>query len=117
MGRQSAKVAQGPLQKRLHRPGRNQSRSRSRKKSVRQVVHHRSEINSWPEYKPGTMEIIYSRLREGSLRVEVSTGKIFSVNGRVRELIPEFDDHAGHQRYAFVTVRKRCVSYRRDIQG
>lgn len=77
----------------------------------------RCDYNNFPEYKSGGLAIVYARLKDGTLHVDFSTGKIYSVNSTWNELTVEYDDHAGNQRYAFVTIRRKCISYRKGFRG
>lgn len=71
----------------------------------------------FPDYQKGGYSILFQRLKEGTLKVDFSTGKIYSLNGKWKELTWQYDEHAGKQRYAFVFIRKKCVSYFKDRKG
>lgn len=78
----------------------------------------RCDPTSFPDYKSGGLGIVYARLKDGTLHVDFSTGKIYSIKGgNWNELTLFYDDHAGNQRYAFVYIRRQCISYRKDHRG
>lgn len=74
----------------------------------------------FPEWKHGTLEIIHSRLKAGTLKVNFQTAEVYSLHaGRKKwiKLTLEYDAKQDRQRYAFVVIRKCCIHYRKDSLG
>lgn len=93
---------------------RKQRESRKRNKVTSCVEY------SFPEWKHGTLEIIYSRLKAGNLKVNFQTAEVYSFHAGQKQWIKlsfEYDAKKDRQRYAFVVVRKCCIHYRKDVLG
>lgn len=52
----------------------------------------------------GTMRIIYQRLKDGTLWVNLSTGNVYSVKNGVYKELTQFETKG----YFFVAIHKRC---------
>jgi len=57
----------------------------------------------WPPTYPGTLDIIYRRLREKSLKVDLCTGEVYSLNGKWRKLTHTVCGRNGYH-YPSVTI-------------
>lgn len=74
----------------------------------------------FPEYKRGTIEIIYARLKAATLKVNFQTGDVYSFHATQKKWVKltwEYDENKDKQRYAFVRIRKCCIHHRKNSRG
>lgn len=74
----------------------------------------------FPDYKQGSIDIVYSRLKANTLKVNFQTGEVYSFhawNKKWTKLSFNYDAAEDKQRYAFVMIRKCCISFRKDSLG
>jgi len=72
-------------------------------------------MKPWPEVLPGTLDVVYKRLEEGTLKVNFNTGRVYSYHKRKKkwkEVKRHLSGRKGYEYYS-VTIFRCCVSYPR----